>query len=917
MPPIFPFPVERHALDNGLSILFVPMASDGLVSYWTLVRTGSRDEVEPGVTGFAHFFEHMMFRGSERTPAEVYDATVKRIGADANAYTTDDYTAFHLALAAEDLPTVIAIEADRFQHLAYDEVAFKTEAGAVYGEYRKGRTDPWEVLIEHLQDTAFSAHTYKHTTMGFEADIARMPELYAYSRSFFARFYRPDNCVIVVVGDFDHAATRAAIASHYGSWRPGYQPPAVPIEPPQTATRRVDVAFSGQTLPILAIMWKGERFLPDDPSAVAAKLIGELAFGETSPLHRKLVLEEQRLELLSASFDSQRDPGLWGAFAMVRDPDDAARVEAEIVAAVESLGQDGVSPERLAEVRSRLKYGFLSSLQSPNDVASAASRVVALTGGLDAIDRFYDTLDAVTVADLRRAISTWFRRETMTVARLHTRGHPLPEPPAAPVPALPAPLGEPPLVMRVPDEPNVFVQVWVEAGSMNDPVGQEGLALLTATLLVEGGTERLPYDRILQTLYPLAASYGASVDREMTVVSGQCHRDHAERFGGLFIDALTRPRFDAGDFERVRASLVTSLETTLRYSSDEELGKAALYAAVFTGTRYAHSEQGLVGALKRLTVDDVRRFWRTHYTRDNLVLAVGGGADPALPTLLASGLGHLPAGRPAPVIVAPEPLRDRRVTIVQKAGEATAISFGFPIDLVRGSREFYALWLATSWLGEHRNSASHLFQVIREARGLSYGAYAYIEAFPEGGARIMPPTGVGRRHQIFEVWIRPVPENAACFALRAALRAVERLAADGLCQRRFEDTRTFLGKYLRHHADTTSRRLAFALDDRFYGIAPDGHLARARRLLAELTLDEVNAAIARHLRPDGLHVALVTEHADALAAALASDLPTPIAYPAGVVKSAEHLAEDAAIASHPLRLRADAITITPVSELFA
>ena len=155
MPAIFPFPVEHHTLPNGLSVLFVPMASDGLVSYWTMVRTGSRDEVEAGVTGFAHFFEHMMFRGSKRFPADVYDGIVKKMGADANAYTTDDYTAYHLSLASEDLGQVIQIEADRFQHLDYDEAAFKTEAGAVYGEFRKGRTDPWEVLIEAHQNTAF------------------------------------------------------------------------------------------------------------------------------------------------------------------------------------------------------------------------------------------------------------------------------------------------------------------------------------------------------------------------------------------------------------------------------------------------------------------------------------------------------------------------------------------------------------------------------------------------------------------------------------------------------------------------------------------------------------------------------------------------------------------------------------------
>ena len=915
MPAIFPFPVERHTLPNGLQVLFVPMAANGLVSYWTIVRTGSRDEVEAGVTGFAHFFEHMMFRGSKNFPADVYDGIVKKIGADANAYTTDDYTAYHLSLASEDLAQVIAIEADRFQHLDYDEVSFKTEAGAVYGEFRKGRTSPGEVLFEALQDKAFDQHTYKHTTIGFEADVIKMPEQFAYSKTFFQRFYRPENCIVMVVGDFDRKAALAQITQQYGGWKKGYEAPKVPVEPPQAATRRVDVPFDGQTQPIVAIMWKGERFLPADKTMVAAKLIGELALGETSPLYKKLVLEEQRLEELSGSFDSQRDPGLWGAFAVVKEPADASKVELEIIDAIEDLGKNGVSKERLDAVRSRLKYGFLSGLESPNDVAGSCARIVALTGGLEAIDTFYRTLDTVTVEDVQRAVATYLTPERLTVARVHTKGVTLPGPLAHVVQA-PGALAEPLVKMPITNDPNVSVQVWIKAGAMNDPAGKEGLALLAATMLSEGGTERLPYDKILAALYPMAAGYGVNVDKEMTVFEGYAHRDHAGAFAGYFVDALTRPRFDQADFERIRASLTSHLENTLRFSSDEELGKAALYQSIFAGTRYAHDVHGGIAALSRIQLEDVRQWWQTYVTRDNVVVGIGGGYEATFEKTIVDGLGLLAGGKPAPVTVTPQPLSGRRALIVQKDGDATAISFGFPIDVRRGSREFYALWLANSWLGEHRNSASHLFQVIREARGMNYGDYSYIEAFPDAGSRIMPPTGVGRQRQIFEVWIRPVPEAQAHFALRAGMRELEALVKNGLTQQQFEDTRNFLSKYVLHYADTTSRRLAYALDDRYYGIGPEGHLALARKMLKELTLEDVNAAIRKHLKPADMWVALVTEHAEDLKKALASEAPSPFTYGPGIVKPAEQLAEDKAIATYPLQLKADRIAILPVTKMF-
>lgn len=916
MPAIFPFPVERHTLPNGLQILFVPMAADGLVSYWTIVRTGSRDEVEAGVTGFAHFFEHMMFRGSKRFPADVYDGIVKKIGADANAYTTDDYTAYHLSLASEDLEQVIEIEADRFQHLDYDEVSFKTEAGAVYGEFRKGRTSPGEVLFEALQNTAFDKHTYKHTTIGFEADVMKMPEQYNYSKTFFQRFYRPENCIVMVVGDFDRKAALAQITKQYGGWKKGYEAPKVPVEPPQTATRRVDVPFDGQTQPIIAMMWKGDRFLPEDKTMVAAKLIGELALGETSPLYKKLVLEEQRLEELSGSFDSQRDPGLWGAFAVVKDPADAAKIESEIHVAINELRDNGVTQDRLDAVRSRLKYGFLSGLESPNDVAGACARIVALTGGLDAIDTFYRTLDTVTVADVQNAVKTYLTGERLTVARVHTKGVVLPQPDRAGTLVVSQPLTEPVLRMPIANDPNVSVQVWIKAGSMNDPAGKEGLALLTATMLSEGGTTKLPYDKILAALYPMAAGYGVNVDKEMIVFEGYSHRDHATAFARYFVDALVSPRFDPADFERIRASLTSHLENTLRFSSDEELGKAALYQSIFAGTRYAHDTHGGIKALAAITVDDVRAFWKATVTRDNIVVGIGGGYDEAFEKRIVSGLGMLGSGKPAPLQIAPAPLSGRRALIVQKDGDATAISFGFPIDVRRGTREFYALWLANSWLGEHRNSASHLFQVIREARGMNYGDYSYIEAFPDGGSRIMPPTGVGRQRQIFEVWIRPVPEAQAHFALRAGMRELEALVKNGLTQQQFEDTRNFLGKYVLHYAETTARRLAYAIDDRYYGIGAEGHLALARKMLKELTLDEVNAAIRKHLKPADMWIAVVTEHAEALKKALASEAPSPFTYGDGIVKPADQLAEDKAISTYSLQLKADRIAILPVTKMF-
>lgn len=903
---VFPWPVHRETLQNGLKIIVIPMPGDGLASYWSVVRTGSRDEVEKGVSGFAHFFEHMMFRGSDKYPGKIYDQIVSSMGADSNASTWDDKTVYHLSIAKDDLPTVVEIEADRFQNLNYDEAAFRTEAGAVYGEYRKGRTNPFEVLYESLQNTAFDVHTYKHTTIGFEADIADMPNQYNYSKTFFKRFYRPENVVICVAGDVDPKSTIELVKSKYQNWKPGYVPPEIRPEPAQTQQRRVDAAFDGQTLPMLAIGFKGAAFQPADRVMLAGRLLDELCFGETSPVYKKLVLDEQKVEQILTDFEFRRDPGLNTVFAIVKDPADIARVEQDLFDAIADIQKNGVGAKRLNEVRSRQKYAFLSSLTTPSDINERIAPYVALTGDMDSIETMFKTRDEITVDDVRNAANLYFTKARSTVAVLQTKGS------AAATPA-PAELAAPPVLMPVKGDPNITVKLWFRVGSQNDPKGREGLAALTGALLSEGGTRALRYDQILEMLFPLAGGYGVSVDKEMTVASGRVHRDNIQAFYPLFRDAITEPGFREEDFERLRAAAISGIEKTLRYSSDEELGKAGLASRVFEGTRHATITTGTIAGLKAITLQDVRDFYKTYYTKDNVVLALGGSFDDELKNTIARDLARLPSGAPEPVAVPVlRPFTGRHVTLIEKPGPSTAISFGHPIALLRGSREYYALNIARSWLGEHRNSFSHLYQVIREARGLNYGNYAYIEAFPRGGSLSMPPTGASRRLQMFEIWIRPLPREHSVFALRAALRELDHLVRNGMTKEEFEKAKAFLQKYALHYAESTTDRLGYAIDDRFYGI--ESHLTQVRKVTSEITLEEVNAAIRKYLSTENLQIVMVTEGAAELSSQLASGAPTPIAYkdpkPAAIIE------EDAKIAVFPLNIPAANIKIIPVDSMF-
>jgi len=470
------------------------------------------------------------------------------------------------------------------------------------------------------------------------------------------------------------------------------------------------------------------------------------------------------------------------------------------------------------------------------------------------------------------------------------------------------------VLVAVPDDPTVSFVVWFRVGSQSDPAGKEGLAHVTGQLLAEGSTTRNSYEDILAKLYPLASSYEVRVDREMTTFRGRTHRDNLEKFYTLFTEAILEPAFREDDFTRVRDDALNAIENSLRYSSDEELGKAAFYDFVFQGSSYAHPEEGTVQSLKSLTVADARDFYRQFYTRGNVVLALGGGYPEDLPQRLRATLAALPPGDAAqtPPPLAPA-IDGKHVVLVDKPNADASISFGFPIDVVRGDRDYYALWVANSWLGEHRNSSSHLYHVIRSQRGLNYGDYSYIEAYPEGGFRQKPPQNVARRQQCFEVWIRTLPNDQAVFALRAALRELQDLVNGGMTQAEFELTRSFLDKYILHFAETTSQRLRYAVDDRFYGIEGN-HLENFRKILHELTLEEVNAAITKHLQYDNLKIAIITGDTERIKRELASGDPTPIEYASE--KDADILGEDEEISSLALNIPAANIHVVSVDQIF-
>jgi zinc protease len=417
----FPFPVQTKKLPNGLPIVVIPVPGSGLVSVRTVVRTGSRDEYEPGRTGFAHFFEHMMFRGTRRFPQEKREQVLTKIGAATNAYTDSDRTVYQYDVAAEDLELVLDLESDRFMNLEYSKGQFETEAGAVYGEYRKMRADPYFQVEEALVDKAFDKHTYKHTGIGYQKDIAAMPTMMAYSKTFFSRYYRPENTVVVIVGDVEPTAAMALAEKYWTPWKRGYKPPRVVAEPEQKGERKVDLVYEGKTLPIVALAYKNQAFAPTDVDYVSSLVLAELVFGGTSPLYKQLVLDERSVQDLSVFANMSRDPGLFSVYVTVADPARLDAVRAAIDAAIQRAKDEPADAARVAAVVSNLRYKFLLRLDTPESIAETLAPFIALTGSLDSVEQLQATLSKVTPETVRAAAQRVLDARRRTVATLREK----------------------------------------------------------------------------------------------------------------------------------------------------------------------------------------------------------------------------------------------------------------------------------------------------------------------------------------------------------------------------------------------------------------------------------------------------------------------------------------------------------------
>jgi zinc protease len=754
--PLPKLPIEAYTLPNGLKVVLHRDPSIPRVVTCVAYHVGSKNE-SAGRTGFAHFFEHMMFRGTKNVPN--YDIPLQEAGGDSNAFTNEDMTVYFETVSAPYLERALFLEAERLANLpsALDQTKFDTEREVVKNE-RRQRVDnvPYGVSDELLLENIFpKGHPYSWSVIGSMGDLdsATLDDL----RQFFAEFYQPGNATLAVVGDFDISEARRLIDVYFRPLAPGR--PTKPIEAPHapTTSRRLEIT-DDVTLPRLE--WAWPTVADDHPDAPALRILASvLSSGDASRLHRALILEHQVASEVDASQQSKEIAGLFSISATAAAGKAIEDVESALQATIDGIATKPITSAELDRALAQVETAAY------NRLTSFLARAITLAIGYSQKNdpEYYrkdvERLRAVTTADLARVAKKYHSPEKFVLvfrpgpdSEPRSTAGPLPaseKPSAATTPApalarvdwprLPGPSAPRDFVapsvvrrqlsngvnvwfIRWPTLPLVTARLIVPAGTADDPVGKIGLANLTSTLATQGTTTRTATE-LTEALEMLGTSINAATDNNGTTLGFSVLTRSLEPTLALLNEVLTKPRFDPADFEREKKLLISEIE---RGPDEPQWIAQRAFRALLHGSEdpYGRPADGRIEDVKAITLDDVGAFHAQRYTSRNAHLVVAGSTDPdQLFQQLEKALGSWNTGvsaRPDRITPPSDPAPRKYVYIANKPGAVQSVIRVGRRWVPRTDPSYFATLIGNRILGG--DFLSRLNQNLRERNGFAYGA---------------------------------------------------------------------------------------------------------------------------------------------------------------------------------------------------
>jgi zinc protease len=810
-------------LANGLRVLTHEDASCPIVAVQLWYHVGSKDEL-PDRQGFAHMFEHMMFRGTDRLGPKDHFDLIRRTGGDCNAYTTFDQTVYVQTLPANQLELALWLEAERMGFLRIDQTSFDTERKVVEEERRLGLNRPYGTLPEKVVAELFKVHPYGWMPIG---NIAHLRASAAQDlRDFWNRYYVPNNATLVIVGAIKHEEAQR-LAKRYFGWMPREADPrrVTVKEPLPTKARAVTIKEDSAPAPGLGVIWRTVPSVHDDavPLELLATILGG---GDSSRLYRLLVAEKQLAVMAMAGSFSLEQEGFFGAGAVLSPfGGDTKKAQEALESQLQRLRTEPVSERELLKARNQLLAAQVRDNLTVANKATLLGSAAVLEGDAARVNRRSAQIRRATAADLLRVAQTYLvpeRALTVTVERnlfgailgrrpsaeenapITAKPETTPPPPGRPGLRRPADFPATPPAAKVHDAhlatahtshtlanglkvlvvpnrkgPYVTVELGLLAGAWTET--KPGTASLALGMLTRG-TARHSEKELADELETYAISLSGSADLDTSAVSAGCLTEHLDRAVGLLAEVVQTPTFPETEFEKLRKQVRTALSISSAepsYKAERELRRRQ-----FGSHPYARTATGELEDVAAVQGKDLGAWWSAFARPDQAVLIFAGDIEaPRAVALAEAAFGKWKAAGSKPEVTLPAPpaVSARHIYLIDQPGAVQSqIRVGLP-GIKRDHPDYSTAEVVSNYFGGA--FSSRLNEVVRVQKGLTYGA--------RGG--FAPARFAGR----FTISTFSKTTTTA-EAVRVVLGELERLGRDGPTTRELEDTKAyFQGSFAR------------------------------------------------------------------------------------------------------------------------
>jgi zinc protease len=881
--PLADIPFTREVLDNGMTVLYVPLHTAPVVHVRVIYHVGSRDE-KPDRQGFAHMFEHMMFRGSAHVAPEEHMKLIGIVGGNSNAFTAYDQTAYVNTIPANQVQMAIYLEADRMASFKVSDDIFKIERGVVSEEWRmRYANQPYGTMFEDFVKTAYTKSPYRWTTIG------NMDQLKAASsgelQAFFNKYYVPNNACLVIAGDIDEAKTKEWVKQYFG-WIPRGADinRGIPTEPEQTEARRLVAYKANIQLPSIYIGFKTADYTSADqyPLGLLGSILGD---GETSRLYQRLVSTDQLCVDVGAGAEQLQDQGFFIANARVLPGKSSEQTEKEMMEEIQKIVDKGVSDEELNKVKTSTWVGLIHARETATNLAALVGEEQVFGGDANRANEAWKQIEKLTTADIQNVAKKYLKASASTTvvylpdptrknqraaaasqnakadevknAGVTPSSQPIEQrvkefPPGYPThpPFNNQPLkatfnkgeetsvnGVKVIVMSDHRLPLVNWSLIMRAGGDSGPKEKEGVAELTAAMLRRGAGD-MDYLALSEDLESRAISIDASDAADHTTLSGSSTTDQADHTIMRASQILRQPAFPAEEFAKLQSQSVGALMGAL--ANPTAVAPRELLIALYGDS--ALGKQATPMTLSAITIEDVKKWYQKVYQPNDALFVISGDVTTEQGKAMAEKLlaDWKPAEKLPQADYSLPPATDKRQVILvdNPEGKQSTMRMAIRAYDIHDDEKF-AGSVTSRILSDGIDS--RLNKYVRAEKGYTYGV-----------SGIFSP---GRHAGSFNVSVDTNPDTTEP-CIEACFKVLKDMRDANVTDKELSEAKTRVAGSMVMSMQTIAQQAGMRIDGILNGYPIDYYDKYPERI-NEVSADQVRAVMNKYVNDDRMTIVIV------------------------------------------------------------